>query len=697
MNSDFPRYVDYAMYRVRMAQAFGVTPYMVFDGDFLPSKAATEQSRAKRREESRTVGLELLKAGKPSQAHLELQKAIDISPEMARHLIDHLRRANIPYVVAPYEADAQLVYLERQGVISGIISEDSDLLVFGARRLLTKMDQHGQCVEISRKDFCACREVALTGWTDADFRRMAILSGCDYLEGLPGMGLKTAYRMLRKYKTVERVVRIIQFEGKTRITPDYLARFRQAELTFLYQRVFCPEKKRLVLLTEADPIIDLNEMPFIGAALEVSLANGIASGEVNPITKEVMNGSIPPDTRPIQAPQRSVAQQAAAGAKRIDTYFDRNRRVPLAPMDPNCFSPEPRRVASLTMDGQRPIVFPLPRPYLEDQSNGTPGSQTQSGARRRATEPAGLTLRDRSNKYSSYTQRRTAACSPSEDVLDEGCIPRPSKKARLCEALPVNERLATPEKKSRFFGGSVRASSKATEESDTTLAVAETVEATLLSLPEPGQWNAPTSKTSAVTVFEETGRGSAVRQGSLAGEPDGVVTTLNLRDTHAPALSSAQDSPLYDNRFRSATPLTARSSAATSRFTDASTSTAPTPASTFLTPLQRISAKALGMRGGPAQKSFTPPIRVADLAGKASKRDGPSKSRPPLPINPSFIPLPRVDLAEVEALNQSLGSEDQILPNSDDENAAMSREKKHLDSSKQPGGKRLSLSRFMYS
>ena len=61
------------MNRVRMAKHFGITPYLVFDGDFLPSKGATEASREKRREESRKAGLELLKAGKPSQAHLELQ------------------------------------------------------------------------------------------------------------------------------------------------------------------------------------------------------------------------------------------------------------------------------------------------------------------------------------------------------------------------------------------------------------------------------------------------------------------------------------------------------------------------------------------------------------------------------------------------------------------------------------------------
>ena len=62
--------------------------------------------------------------GKPSQARLELQKAVDVTSKMARQFIDTIKVLDVPHIVAPYEADAQLVYLEWQG----IISEDSDLL-----------------------------------------------------------------------------------------------------------------------------------------------------------------------------------------------------------------------------------------------------------------------------------------------------------------------------------------------------------------------------------------------------------------------------------------------------------------------------------------------------------------------------------------------------------------------------------------
>ena len=47
-----------------------------------------------------------------------------------------LRKSDVPYVVAPYEADAQLAFLERQGIVDGVISDDSDLIVFGCQTVI---------------------------------------------------------------------------------------------------------------------------------------------------------------------------------------------------------------------------------------------------------------------------------------------------------------------------------------------------------------------------------------------------------------------------------------------------------------------------------------------------------------------------------------------------------------------------------
>lgn len=337
------------MGRVRMLLHFGITPYLVFDGDRLPSKAITEQERVSRREESRKVGLQLYHAGRKAEAYRELQNAIDITPTMARQLIGELKRENIPYLVAPYEADAQLTYLESKGIIDAIISEDSDLLVFGAKRLISKLDKHGDCIEINRANFTTCKEVSFIGWTDADFRTMCILSGCDYLRNIPKIGLKTAHRYVRRYRNVDRVVRAIQLENKTPVPKDYLEQFRCAEHTFLHHRVFCPEAKQLVFLHPLPSHLAEKDLSFLGDDLEPDVAIGVASGDLDPMTKRSIE--IPIIRSPKRSPKRSAKRSTFSRRTTLPPELLKplkhqssatsltNRRTPLGELDPNSLTP----------------------------------------------------------------------------------------------------------------------------------------------------------------------------------------------------------------------------------------------------------------------------------------------------------------------------------------------------------------------
>lgn len=220
-----------------------------------------------------------------------------------------LRAENVSYVVAPYEADAQLAYLEKQGIVNGIITEDSDLLVFGCRNVLFKLDSDGACVQIERDNFTQCREFSFSGWSDVEFRQcvyrflfgstdhqdrsfsMAILSGCDYLVNIPGLGIKKAHGLMRKYKSAEKVeiehvrrlwqqrlmlcdlspkaIRFLRLDGQFNVPQNYEKEFKRADLTFLYQRVFDPETQRLTHLNTLPPHLrkegaTLEALRFVG-------------------------------------------------------------------------------------------------------------------------------------------------------------------------------------------------------------------------------------------------------------------------------------------------------------------------------------------------------------------------------------------------------------------------------------------------
>ena len=367
---------------------FGVVPYLVFDGDYLPSKSVTEVGRASRREESRKLGLELHRLGKISQSQNELQKAVDVTPEMARQLIEELKKHGVQYVVAPYEADAQLAYLERKGLVTGILSEDSDLLVFGAKCLLTKLDQYGDCIEINRDDFTACREISLVGWSDSEFRLMAILSGCDYLANIDKMGLKTAYRLIRKYKDIEKIIRMLAFDGKFHVPPGYLESFRKAELTFLHQRVFCPILNDMVMMTSLGARPEPDDFAFIGGRVPQEIAVGVARGDLHPMTKKpilvqdrVKRTTMPP-TSGVQM-QSGVKFSDLKGNHSIESFF-KAKRTPLAELDPNSFTPSPSQhlllqTTNTTWVPQMAPTTPLlPRPgVLTDASAVIPGRMNQ--------------------------------------------------------------------------------------------------------------------------------------------------------------------------------------------------------------------------------------------------------------------------------------------------------------------------------
>jgi exonuclease-1 len=67
---------------------------------------------------------------------------------MAFKFIKVLKIEKIQFVVAPYEADAQLAYLSKIGIIDAVLTEDSDLLSFGCSRVIYKLGQDGKAIEI---------------------------------------------------------------------------------------------------------------------------------------------------------------------------------------------------------------------------------------------------------------------------------------------------------------------------------------------------------------------------------------------------------------------------------------------------------------------------------------------------------------------------------------------------------------------
>ncbi|VEU20374.1 DEKNAAC101177 [Brettanomyces naardenensis] len=284
-------YIDYIVRRINMFAHFGITPYLVFDGDYLPSKSGTEKERREKRDEYRLKALDALKNDDRRTAMNFCQKACDITPEMAKSLIEELKKREVRYVVAPYEADSQLVYLEKAGLVDGVVSEDSDLLIFGCQTLITKLNDRGECIEIKRTRFSHCTATALSCLTQQELQLTAIISGCDYTKGVPGLGVQKAASLVKRFKNFNRIAMSLRFEGKISVPEAFEEEYKRARIAFRHQVVFDPVKREPAHL---NPLPEDNEdsMEYIlsctGQILDTEIHRGVAAGNLNPFTKTTL-------------------------------------------------------------------------------------------------------------------------------------------------------------------------------------------------------------------------------------------------------------------------------------------------------------------------------------------------------------------------------------------------------------------------
>lgn len=138
--------------------------------------------------------------GDVSGAQKKFVEALEITHDIVNKLIIELRSQKVQFLVAPYEADAQLAYLYQKKEIDLVLTEDSDLLLFGANKCFFKMDLTGKGLEIDLNDLPKCEIFKGNVEDQHDLLLVCcILSGCDYLESIKGVGFKKAVKLVQTY------------------------------------------------------------------------------------------------------------------------------------------------------------------------------------------------------------------------------------------------------------------------------------------------------------------------------------------------------------------------------------------------------------------------------------------------------------------------------------------------------------------
>jgi 5'-3' exonuclease len=103
----------------------------------------------------------------------------------------------IPVICAPYEAETTASHLCCHGLVDAVLSDDTDVLVYGTPRFLTNL--HGDTVtEIRASSVLESLEMTLS-----QFRDFCIMCGTDYNKNIFRIGCEKSFRLMKKHGSLE--------------------------------------------------------------------------------------------------------------------------------------------------------------------------------------------------------------------------------------------------------------------------------------------------------------------------------------------------------------------------------------------------------------------------------------------------------------------------------------------------------------
>ncbi|MCK4285711.1 MAG: flap endonuclease-1 [Candidatus Lokiarchaeota archaeon] len=219
-----------------------IKPVYVFDGISSDLKLDTIRARKKIKEEAQKKMVEAQDAEdfKEAKKYAQLTSKLDAGMiEESKKLIESM---GIPIVQASSEGEAQSAYMVEVGDAWACASQDYDTLLFGGERLLrnfainrskkvrdTKVTLDIEYVSLSKflKNLEINREQLV---------EMGILIGNDFYPGIKGVGQKTALDLIKKYGSIENILKNRIKVGSKEILLD-LKLVEQVKKIFLFPDV----------------------------------------------------------------------------------------------------------------------------------------------------------------------------------------------------------------------------------------------------------------------------------------------------------------------------------------------------------------------------------------------------------------------------------------------------------------------------
>lgn len=267
-------FVNYIISTIDMLHSYGIHEIiLVFDGINLIAKKDTNKfvlihlthlncayiflflnhsQRNAMRDANYNIAMEYKAQGEAVKAEQHFKRSVSITCEMVQQVLKELESREIYYMIAPYEADAQLAYLSMNNLVDAVITEDSDVLIYGCRHVIFKLDKNsGTGHQIIRKNLGSNIGMSFTNWNDEQFTLFCCLAGSDYSPTLKNMGIKTAHKYVSTHQTFDKVVAALKSSWKSAentITNEFISHLWKAFMTYRHQCIYNPLEWRMQYL-----------------------------------------------------------------------------------------------------------------------------------------------------------------------------------------------------------------------------------------------------------------------------------------------------------------------------------------------------------------------------------------------------------------------------------------------------------------
>ena len=213
-----------------------------------------------------------------TQQKKDRRDADEVSQVMIEECQALLRLFGIPYITAPMEAEAQCAELVRLGLVDGVVTDDSDIFLFGGTRVYKNMFNNNKFVECYiaadlERDLSLSRDQLIT---------IAHLLGSDYTEGLPGIGPVTAVEIISEFTSGLDEFVSWWSTAQTSATPLSTSPFRKKFHRAQASRLLLPLGFPSPAVTDAylHPEVDSSPEPFMWGVPDLDKLRGFLMATV---------------------------------------------------------------------------------------------------------------------------------------------------------------------------------------------------------------------------------------------------------------------------------------------------------------------------------------------------------------------------------------------------------------------------------